>query len=70
MTKHIRPKKFRKAIVLTRSERRAANTDTWVKQHLSEVRDVEAGKRTRLKALRDARDAALSTDVAGPRVKP
>jgi hypothetical protein len=70
MTKHIRPKKFRKAIVLTRSERRAANTDTWVRQHLSEVRDVEAGKRARLKALRDARDAALSTDVAGPPLKP
>jgi hypothetical protein len=70
MTKHIRPQKFRKAVVLTRSERRAASTDTWVKQHLSEVRDVEAGKRARLKALRDARDATLSTDVAGPRVKP
>ena len=70
MTKHIPPQKFRKSVVLTRSERRAANTDTWVKQHLSEVRDAEVGKRTRLKALREARDAALSPDEAELRVKP
>jgi hypothetical protein len=62
MTKHIPPQKFRKAVVLTRSEKRAANTDTWVKQHLSEVRDGETVKRARLKALREARDAALSPD--------
>jgi len=70
MTKHIPPQKFRKAAVLTRSERRAANTDTWVKQHLSEARDAEAGKRARLKALREARDAGLSTDDSGPQPKP
>jgi hypothetical protein len=60
MTKHVRPQKFHKAVVLTRSERRAANTDIWVKQHLSEVRKADADKRARLKALRDARDTALS----------
>ena len=70
MTKHIPAQKFRKAVVLTRSERRAATTDIWVKQHLSEARDAEAGKRARLKALRDARDATLSTDVARPQAKP
>jgi len=70
MTKHIPPQKFRKAVVLTRSERRAANTDIWVKQHLSEARDAEAGKRARLKALRDARDATLSTDTPRPQAKP
>jgi len=59
MTKHIDPQKLRKAAVLTRSERRAANTDTWVKQHLSEERDAEDHKRTRLRALREARDATL-----------
>jgi hypothetical protein len=70
MTKHIPPQKFRKAVVLTRSERRAANTDTWVKQHLSEARDAESGKRARLKALREARDAVPSTDDATPHVTP
>jgi hypothetical protein len=70
MTKHIPPQKFRKAVVLTRSERRAANTDIWVKQHLSEARDAESGKRARLKALREARDAAPSTGDATLQVKP
>ncbi len=69
MTKHSPPQKFRKAVVLTRSERRAANTDIWVKQHLSEARAAEAGKRARLKALRDARDATPSTDVPAPQAK-
>ena len=64
MTKHVSPQKLRKAAVLTRSERRAANTDTWVKQHLSEARDAEDRKRLRLKALREARDATASTDDA------
>ena len=62
MTKHIAPQKLRKAALLTRSERRAANTDTWVKQHLSEERDAEEHKRSRLKALREARDATLPAD--------
>lgn len=65
MTKHVAPQKLRKAAVLTRSERRAANTDTWVKQHLSEARDVEDHKRTRLKALREARDATVSAGPGG-----
>jgi hypothetical protein len=69
MTKHIPPQKFRKAVVLTRSERRAANTDIWVKQHLSEVRDAESGKRARLKALREARDATPSTGDAAPQAE-
>jgi Arc/MetJ-type ribon-helix-helix transcriptional regulator len=63
MTMHIPPQKLRKVVVLTRSERRAANTDTWVKQHLSEVRDAETRKRARLKALREARDAALQQAI-------
>jgi len=35
-----------------------------VKQHLSEARDAEDRKRLRLKALREARDATVSTDDA------
>ena len=63
MTKHIDPKKFRKGTALTRSERRAADTDSWVKKHLTEAREADARKRSRLKALREARDAALSTST-------
>jgi len=73
MTKHIDAGKFRKAVRLTRSEQRAADTDSWVKNHLTELREAEARKRSRLKALREARDAALPTTEAGPispRVKP
>lgn len=70
MTKHIAPQRFSKAVALTRSERRAANTDVWVKQHLSEARDAESGKRARLKALREARDAAPSTADSAPQAKP
>jgi hypothetical protein len=66
MTKHIDPAKFRKAARLSRSEQRAADTDTWVKQHLTEVREAEARKRVRLKALREARDAALPTTEVQP----
>ena len=66
MTRHIAPQKLRKAALLTRSERRAANTDIWVKQHLSEERDAEDRKRTRLRALREARDATLSPDDGTP----
>ena len=66
MTKHVAPQKLRKAAVLTRSERRAANTDTWVKQHLSEARDAEDRKRMRLKALREARDATLPAVDTAP----
>jgi hypothetical protein len=66
MTKHIHPGKFRKAVRLTRSEQRAAHTDSWVKNHLTELRDADARKSSRLKALREARDAALPTTEAGP----
>lgn len=66
MTKHIDPGKFRKAARLSRSEQRAAHTDSWVKKHLTELREADARKRSRLKALREARDAALSTTEAGP----
>ena len=66
MTKHIDAGKFRKAARLSRSEQRAAHTDSWVKKHLSEVREAEARKRARLKALREARDAALSAAEAEP----
>jgi hypothetical protein len=65
MTKHIDSGKFRKAVRLSRSEQRAAHTDNWVKKHLTEVREAEARKRARLKALREARDAALATTEAG-----
>lgn len=70
MTKHIDAQKFSKAARLSRSEQRAANTDTWVKQHLSEARDAEAHKRARLKAMRDARDAAPSPEDAEPHAEP
>jgi hypothetical protein len=61
MTKHIDPGKFRKAARLSRSEQRAAATDSWVKKHLTELHEAEVRKRSRLKALREARDAAVST---------
>ena len=67
MSKHVDARKFGKALRLTRSEKRAANTDSWVKKHLTELGEAEARKSSRLKALREARDAALPTT---PRVKP
>jgi hypothetical protein len=67
MTKHIDSGKFRKALRLSRSEQRAADTDSWVKNHLSELREADARKRSRLKALREARDAALSATEVRPR---
>ena len=59
MTKHIDARKFHKAARLTRSEKRAAVTDGWVKDHLIQLREAEEHKTSRLKALRAARDAAL-----------
>jgi len=73
MTKHIAAGKFRKALRLTRSEKRAADTDSWVKQHLTELREAEARKSSRLKALREARDAAPLTsegELISSQVKP
>lgn len=66
MTKHIDARKLGKAAALSRSEKRAADTDSWVKKHLSEVRAADARKKSRLKALREARDAALPADEARP----
>jgi hypothetical protein len=66
MTKHIDARKLGKAAALSRSEKRAADTDTWVKKHLSEARAADARKTNRLKALREARDAALSADDTSP----
>jgi hypothetical protein len=66
MTKHIDAGKFRKALRLTRSEKRAADTDSWVKEHLTELREAEARKSSRLKALREARDAGLPPSETEP----
>jgi len=44
---------------LTRSEQKAAEIDQWVKGHLAESREKEKLKTARLKALREAREAAL-----------
>ena len=51
-------------VILSRSEQKAANIDSWVKTHLAERRAADASKTTRLKALRAAREAA-GTDPDG-----
>ena len=42
---------------LSRSERKAADIDNWVKKHIAQSRDAQNAKTSRLKALREARDA-------------
>jgi hypothetical protein len=43
---------------LTRSERRAAEVDLWVKQHVAELREADAAKKSRLRELRLGREAS------------
>jgi hypothetical protein len=62
VTTHVVPQKLRKAPALTRPERRAADTDSWVKNHLAEIRESDARKKAHLKALREARDGADVVD--------
>ena len=57
-------RKSPKEPVLTRSEQKAAEIDQWVKGHLAESREKEKVKTARLKALREAREAALSESKA------
>ena len=53
------------ALNLTRSEQKAAEIDTWVKGHIAEIREADKVKTSRLKALRQAREAELSERDAG-----
>ena len=48
---------------LTRSEKRAAALDVWVKRHVAESREADTAKTSRLKELRLAREA-LQKDAA------
>jgi hypothetical protein len=61
-------KKSVKPQPLTRSEKRAAALDGWVKQHVAESREADTAKKSRLKELRLAREAlqkesAVSSDL-------
>jgi hypothetical protein len=47
-------------IALTRTERKAAETDVWVRNHLASIRVADDLKTSQLKALRLARDRDLS----------
>jgi hypothetical protein len=52
---------------LSRTEQRAAQTDTWVRAHLARCRDAEKAKTSHLKALREAEGniaAAIPRDAA------
>jgi hypothetical protein len=54
---------------LTRSEKKAADIDVWVKDHIAELREADKVKTSRLKALREARQAESSepkTSAAEP----
>ena len=56
------------ALNLTRSEQKAAEIDTWVKGHIAEIREADKVKTSRLKALREAREAEISQhDASEPR---
>ena len=50
-------RKQSKPIPLTRTERKAAETDVWVKNHLANARSADGLKTSRLRVLRLARDA-------------
>jgi hypothetical protein len=50
-------RKQSKPMPLTRSERKAAETDRWVKNHLATARKAEDLKNSQLRILRLARDA-------------
>ena len=52
---------------LTRTEQRAAEIDIWVKGHIAEVREAEKAKTSRLRALREAREAELPQPGNEPR---
>jgi hypothetical protein len=53
-------RKLSKPIPLTRTERKAAETDVWVKNHLASARTADDLKTSQLRALRLARDGKLS----------
>jgi hypothetical protein len=50
-------KKLAKPLPLTRSEKKAAELDRWVKRHAAECREADEAKRFRLRELRIAREA-------------
>jgi hypothetical protein len=49
---------------LTRSEKRAAALDGWVKRHVAESREADTAKKSRLKELRLAREALQKEPAA------
>jgi len=55
-------KKLAKPLPLTRSEKKAAELDRWVKRHAAECREADEAKKFRLKELRTAR-AALQDEA-------
>jgi hypothetical protein len=57
-------KKSVKPQPLTRSEKRAAALDGWVKQHVAESREADTAKKSRLKELRLAREALQKDSAA------
>jgi hypothetical protein len=50
-------KKRLKPQPLTRTEKKAAELDRWVKRHVAEGREADEAKKARLRDLRMARDA-------------
>lgn len=51
---------------LSRSEQKAAEVDSWVKRQLAQCREAEKFKTSRLKALREARDAEFTVARPSP----
>jgi hypothetical protein len=45
---------------LNRSEQKAAEIDIWVKKHIAQSREAQNAKTSRLRALREAREAEFS----------
>jgi hypothetical protein len=50
-------KKNPKPQPLTRTEKKAAELDRWIKRHVAERREIDEAKKSRLRELRMARDA-------------
>jgi len=51
---------------LSRSEQKAADIDNWVKKHIAQSREAQNAKTSRLKALREAREAEFSAARPSP----
>jgi hypothetical protein len=59
-------KKVLKPQPLTRTEKRAAELDLWVKRHAAECREADAAKKSRLRELRMAREALQKDSAVSP----